>query len=165
MPRESVVAGHLPTEPEMLGSRAMRFATLWVLLSTAWACGEPEIRVPELLTVVTLVPSHGTRDVTPDAQGVVFFSHPIPGDTTDDAFVLECLGVPPCASPTGTCTASRIQLQAVLEPGRQVVRLTPVVSMDSNRCYRYTVFEGMTSTDEDVGKLPVAVRATFQTAS
>ena len=143
---------------------ARRLASILLLVGAA-ACGDPTIVVPEVLGIVTVLPSHGATDIATDVQALVYFSSPLK-DTTAAAreLTMECLGTPPCSSPvTSGCPADPAVSAAVTFELNQVAHIAPDATLWRNTCYGINVGAGIEAADKDVGPLPLEVHSAFET--
>ncbi|MEM6532434.1 MAG: Ig-like domain-containing protein [Myxococcota bacterium] len=128
-------------------------------------CGDFEIVVPGTLSAV-IAPAHGSVEVSRDVEIFVAFSDPVSdADQALDDIVLQCLGAPPCQTPTAsTCTAEFPVAAGAFVDSNQTARLTPDSRLQANTCFVVTVQAGIESSDQDVGPVPTALRSSFQTA-
>lgn len=144
----------------------MRMWSVGVAVATCVAaCGDPEIIVPDILLVITVLPAHGSADISVDVEALVYFSHAV-ADTTGAAASLsvECLGDPPCATPTspGNCPATTAAT-VVFEPNGQTAHIVPDAALAGNTCYAVVIAQGIEASDAEVGPLPVDIRSSFYT--
>jgi hypothetical protein len=133
-----------------------------ILLTSLVACGDPEIVVPDVLSV-DFHPPHGSVDISVDVQGLLFFTHPVADPAVAASGIsLECLGTPnpTCASPISGCSTSA---RVTFEPGNFEARVVPNASLQSNTCYVFKVAGGIEALDEHVGALPSERRSAFNT--
>jgi hypothetical protein len=136
-----------------------------VLLAGVAACGDPTIVVPEVLSVVTVLPSHGATGVGIDVQPLIYFSSPLK-DTTAAAraLSLDCLGTPPCASAAGQgCLADPVVASTVTFEVNQVAHIVPDPALQGNVCYAINIAAGIDAADSDIGPLPLDIRSAFET--
>jgi hypothetical protein len=127
------------------------------------ACGDPEIIVPELLAV-DILPSHGAVEISVDVEALAIFSHDVADTATAaQAISLECLGSPPCASPTspGGCPATSATV--TFESNNKVARVAPNAQLARNTCYAIVIAQGVEAQDANVGPLPADIRSSFYT--
>lgn len=138
------------------------FIVLGALLGTA--CGDFEIVVPGTLSAV-IAPAHGSVEVGRDVEIFVAFSDPVSdADSALDDIILECLGAPPCQTPNASaCTTDRPVVEGAFVDSNQTARLTPDTRLQPDTCYVVTVEAGIESSDQDIGPVPTALRASFQT--
>ena len=132
------------------------------------ACGDPQIVVPDVMTIVALLPSHGSTLVAPNVQALAYFSHPAASSAeVVGAFSLQCLGAPTngtCAQPDDTaCSVAEPAATVTYDATTQVARLVPANPLQDNTCYVLIVSAGVESSEPNVGPLPVDVRSAFQT--
>ncbi len=146
--------------------RAMRTTngTGAVLLLALFGCGDFEIVVPDVLSA-TVVPSHGSVEVSRDVELFVYFSAPVADrDSALDDIELQCLGSPPCQQPTASaCSVDFPVLTRSLDGPNQTARLVPDTSLQVNTCFVVRVQAGIEAADPNVGAIPVEVRSSFQT--
>lgn len=148
----------------MKTAMSLRFLVALAAMS-AGACGEPEIVVPDVLTIVSIQPGHGTIDVAPETEGLVYFSHDVAEPALLDAKIsIECLGTPPCSAPDGNGCGPALPTTVLYPPEGRLARVTHVTPMSADTCYVLAVESGIASSEEQVGALPVTVRASFKTA-
>ena len=129
------------------------------------ACGDPEIVVPDVLSVVTVLPAHGSADISVDVEALVYFSHTVADSTAAAASLsIDCLGDPPCDVPTspGSCPATTAAT-VVFEPNGQAAHINPDAPLVANTCYAIIIAQGIEASDPEVGPLPVDIRPSFFT--
>ncbi len=134
-------------------------ATLMTLFVALAACGDPEFIVPDVLHVLTILPSHGAL-VGSDVEPVVYFSHTV-ADTKDAAadISLGDLGAPPCSA---AATRTPVDITVAFAGGK-VAHLVTSAPLNVDRCFSIDVGSGIEAEDSDVGPHPVEVRSLFQT--
>ena len=142
-----------------------RLVSVLMLVGVA-ACGEPEIVVPEVLSIVTVLPSHGATGVSTSVEALVYFSSAVKDATVaTEELEVACLGRAPCADASGTgCAADPTVATTVTFEINQVAKLRPDVALTTNMCYGITISAGIEAADKNTGPLPVAIRSVFQTA-
>lgn len=145
--------------------RSISYAAVLTLAFGSLSCGDFEIIVPDVLSA-TVVPSHGSTEVSPDVEVFVFFSTPVAdADAALDDIELECLGAPPCQQPTASaCTVEFPALSRSFDGPNQTARLVPNTSLQTNTCFVVRVQEGIEAADPNVGPFPAEVRSSFQTS-
>lgn len=128
-------------------------------------CGDPQIVVPQVLSVVTILPSQGSTDITPTVEGLIYFSHPLASpETLADHVSLNCLGAPPCSQPDATsCATQAAQVTLSYDSTAFVVHVLPQAPLAASTCYQYVVGAGLTSSEKNVAPLPGEVDSSFQT--
>jgi hypothetical protein len=137
------------------------FVGLAALLTTA--CGDPEIIVPDLLSV-DILPSHGAVDISIDVEATVVFSHAVgDADAAAQSVSLACLGLPPCASPTSPSSCPGTSATVTFDSGGRVARVAPDAPLARSTCYAVVVAQGVEANDANVGPLPADVRSSFYT--
>jgi len=128
------------------------------------ACGDPEIVVPDVLSV-TIMPAHGSIDISRDVEVLAYFSHPVADPAAAaDQMSLQCLGAPPCSAPSSTCTGTT-ETTVTFEANAQSAHLAPTVSLLATTCYRVSVGKGIKAGDPNVADLPVDITPVFVTGS
>jgi hypothetical protein len=138
-----------------------RLASVLLLVGVA-ACGEPEIVVPEVLSIVTVLPSHGAADVSPDVEALVYFSSPVKNaSAATEELAIECLGQAPCETADPADCADVVS--TVTFEINQVAKIKPNVILATNTCYGITIGAGIEAADKNVGRLPLAIRSDFKT--
>ena len=148
----------------MLHARSLLAPTLALIALSSMACGDPEVILPDVLRVVTILPGHGQVDVREDVEAYVYFSHPVADiDAASRAIDLECLGAPPCTAPVADGCTQPVVSVSFDDGSAKVARIVPSEPLASDTCYVTVVSEGIEAADPDVGALPVEVRASFQT--
>ncbi len=140
-------------------------ATLLFGLVSLGACGQPELIVPDIMSIVAILPSGGSVNISTDVQPAVYFSHPAAdAEQVKSSLHLTCLGSPPCTAPTAdACGAAAVDAVQSYESANQLGRLAPASQLDSNMCYAFVIDKGVAAEDSAVGSLPVQIRAVFQT--
>lgn len=128
-------------------------------------CGDPEIVVPEVLSV-DFYPPHGSVQIALDVQGLLEFTHEV-ADPDDAAskIALACLGTPAptCATPELTGCPATTSAAVTFAPGSMEARVTPATALANNTCYVFTVEVGIEAKAKNVGALPSPRRSAFQT--
>jgi hypothetical protein len=145
-----------------------RLLCLLILLTGGTACVDPEIVVPDVMTVVALLPSHGSVDIGVDVQPLIYFSHEAASQAEAEAsFSLSCLGAPAlgsCNSPNATtCLQADVDATVDYDTVAQVARLTPTAPLQATTCYVLVVAAGLEASLGNVGPLPVEIRSSFIT--
>ena len=139
------------------------------LMSCTVGCGDAEIIVPDVMTIVAILPTHGSADVSTDVEALVYFSHAASNaGTVLEHIGLSCLGGPDasdsCASPSGSCSLSAEPPATVTyDSATQVAKVVPLTQLESNSCFVLVVAAGIESSERNVGPLPVDVRSSFRT--
>lgn len=148
--------------------KARTLLTLGLISCTA-ACGDPEIIVPDVMTIVALLPTHGSTNVSTDVETKVYFSHAPTGvATVSERITVNCLGSPDssgsCASPnSSSCLTASPPKTVTYDSAAQLAQLLPTSPLQSNICYVIVVSAGIESSERNVGPLPVDVRSSFRT--
>ncbi|MEM6559054.1 MAG: hypothetical protein AAF605_04640 [Myxococcota bacterium] len=140
---------------------------VWLLATLFVAgCGDFEIVVPETLSA-TIVPQHGSIEVSPDVEIFVFFGQSVlePNDAIDD-IELRCVGGPPCQQPVASaCNTPLPVVRGSFDAVGQTARLLPTEPLQSDACFVIAIEAGIEAEDEDTGPFPAEVRSSFQTGS
>ena len=141
-----------------------RLASVLLLLGVG-ACGDPTIMVPGVLSVVTVLPSHGATGISPSVEALVYFSSAVKSPTAAaEQLELDCLGVPPCGSANvATCVGNAFVSTTVTFEINQVAKLKPDLSLTTNMCYGITVGAGIEAADNNIGPLPIDIHSAFET--
>jgi len=136
-----------------------------LVLSCAAACGDPEIVVPDVLSV-TFLPPQGSIGISTDMEALVYFSHAIQTPTAvQGALSMVCLGSPPCAAENGQgCSADPTVATTITFELNQVAHVKPNQLLTANTCYSIRAAAGVEANDKNVGPLPVDFHSAFQTA-
>jgi hypothetical protein len=143
---------------------ARKLVVVTLLVGVA-ACGDPSIVVPEALSIVTVLPSHGATGIATDVDALVYFSSPLK-DTTAAGHMLsiDCLGAPPCNSPTASgCVGTTTVASTASFEINQVAHVVPDAVLLKNTCYEINIGAGIEAADSNIGPLPVDVRSAFET--
>jgi hypothetical protein len=135
------------------------------------ACGDPEIIVPDVLSIVAILPSHGAIDVGPNTDALVYFSHAVAApETLGDKITIECLGTAasasatPCATPAfAGCLAALVATEVDYRPDARLALVTHAAPLQATTCYALQVESGIASTEDEVGELPATIRSSFET--
>ena len=137
------------------------------LVVAAWitGCGDPEIIVPEILSV-DFYPPHGSVQISVDVQGLVVFTHELAEPTSAAAEIsLVCLGTPTtsCAAPEPRGCPASTTATVTFDPGGMEARVAPGASLAANTCYAFLVNAGLEAESNDVSPLPNERRPAFRT--
>ena len=153
-----------PLVSHMIGTCAAVLAAAWLA-----GCVTAEITVPDVMTVVAILPSHGAGDIDLDVQPLVYFSHTaFDAGTVERGLTLECVGSADptvgCAAPDSTgCGTTQVATTVTYDGSTQVARLVPDTPLAGGTCYVLVVAAGIDTTEPEVGPLPVEVRSSFRT--
>lgn len=145
--------------------RAMRKHGIELALAAALVgCGDFEIVVPDVLSA-EVVPTHGSVEVSRDVEIFVYFSAPVADrEAALDDIELQCLGAPPCQTPSSSACSVRFPvLTRSFDGPNQTARLVPDTSLQANTCFVVRVQAGIEAADVDVGAIPAEIRSSFQT--
>ncbi|OGQ90171.1 MAG: hypothetical protein A2289_19935 [Deltaproteobacteria bacterium RIFOXYA12_FULL_58_15] len=129
------------------------------------ACGEPDITVPEVMSV-DFYPPNGSVAISVDVQGLLAFSHEVADPSAAAREIsLTCLGSPSpsCLTPNEAGCTATAQANVIFEPSGMQARVTATSSLLSNACYLYQVNGGVEAADDAVGDLPSDRRSVFRT--
>jgi hypothetical protein len=138
------------------------------VLATLAACGEPQIIVPDVMTVVALLPTHGSSGVDLGVEPLVYLSHRAASTSQMEAsFTLACLGAAvadSCGEPSAAaCSSAQPPVVVSYDDAEQVARMVPDSALDGDTCYALTVAAGVEALESDVGPLPVDLTSEFRT--
>ncbi|MBI5510884.1 MAG: Ig-like domain-containing protein [Deltaproteobacteria bacterium] len=142
-----------------------RMSVAVVTLVLGAGCGQPEVVVPEVLSIVSVLPAHGSIDIGPSVEALVYFSAPVKDAAAAAADVsLDCLGRAPCetAAVQGCPGASATVAVTTTLEVNQVVHLKPDAALAADTCYVIAIGAGIEAATSDVGPLPIEVRSSFQ---
>ncbi len=140
---------------------------LFVALCSS-SCGEPQIVVPDVMTIVALLPTHGSTGVGIEVQPLLYLSHTAASASAVEAgFTLTCLGAAvadSCGEPYElACTDANPLVVVAYDATGQVARLVPDALLQPDTCYLLVVAAGIEANDANVGALPVDVESSFRT--
>ena len=135
-----------------LASGRLLLASLLALLAVA-GCGDPQLVLPETISIVAIEPNHGAVGIGVSVTAVVVLSHPLASELDlDKYFVLS-----------RKSDAQELVTTLALSGDGHTVTIDPDADLELDTSYRITVTAKLRGADDDIKPLPVDVSADFDT--